>query len=72
MAKRFFLAVLILLLVQFLSNTYAMRIGKPGNMVGEKYVEIDPKTKDWVNSKPLKLASIVGKKVVVLDFWATW
>ena len=27
--------------------------------------------KDWLNSKPLTLADLKGK-IVVLDFWATW
>jgi len=27
--------------------------------------------KDWINSKPLTLADLKGK-IVVLDFWATW
>lgn len=27
--------------------------------------------KDWINSKPLKLADLKGK-IVVVDFWATW
>ena len=27
--------------------------------------------KDWINSKPLTMADLKGK-IVVLDFWATW
>ncbi len=36
---------------------------------GAPAVEIE--LKDWTNSKPLKLADLKGK-IVLLDFWATW
>lgn len=39
-------------------------------MIGTPAPEISAGT--WVNSEPLKLADLKGKKAVIIDFWATW
>jgi thiol-disulfide isomerase/thioredoxin len=39
-------------------------------LIGKQAPELQ-QTKGWLNSKPLKLADLKGK-VVLLDFWGTW
>jgi thiol-disulfide isomerase/thioredoxin len=40
------------------------------NLIGKQATELQ-KMKGWINSKPLKLADLRGK-VILLDFWGTW
>jgi len=43
--------------------------GGDHELVGQAFVEIT--AENWLNSTPLKIASLKGK-VVVADFWTTW
>ncbi|MBS2034992.1 TlpA family protein disulfide reductase [bacterium] len=56
------LATLTLLMVPGLARSGVDHVGKPA---------IEIKAQKWLNTKPLSLAALKGK-VVVVEFWATW
>jgi len=61
-------SILFLLLAAFLVVAILPQVAQ-ASMVGKKAPEIN--ALDWINSKPLRLADLKGK-VVVVEFWATW
>jgi thiol-disulfide isomerase/thioredoxin len=53
-----------------LEKNYDLPADRLAYLIGKQAPELQ-KMKGWINSKPLKLADLRGK-VVLLDFWGTW
>ena len=57
------LCVLLALCVLVATNVNALEMGDPAPEI---------QIKGWVKGDAVKLSELKGKKVVVLEFWATW
>jgi len=53
-----------------LEKNFDLQADRIAHLIGKEAPELQ-KIKGWINSKPLTLAELRGK-VVVLDFWGTW
>ena len=58
------------LLAALLAQIFVSRAPAAGFKVGDKAPPL--RIAKWIKDKPVKLADGKGKKIYVVEFWATW